>query len=378
MKITCQSLRLLYWMLLIAGAGYYLKAAETDHCAICGLELSAKFYLIPDKLTEEKKRVCEPCSQLTSSCFVCGLPVKTNFTELSDGRFLCARDGQTAVLDDQVAEHLVVQVKDALDRMFSRFVAFPETNVSTAVIDRIHLQTLFKFPGHDYNCPNVLGYIQSHTNHGHIRYVISLLSGLPEAQLKAVIAHEYSHAWVFENVSARRQKALDPDAHEGFCELIAYLLMEAQGETEQKELLLRNHYTRGQLDLFIEAERRFGFNEVVDWMKYGADALVSKDDLYRIRILDVPEPEPARALAGKSSAPSRPVAPAHLALKGIIWVKGSPLALINDQTFAAQEQHNVRLGDTKELIRCLGITQDAVRVLIVRSGKMQELALPDR
>ena len=40
--------------------------------------------------------------------------------------------------------------------------------------------------------------------------------------------------------------------------------MDAEQESEQKKMILRNHYTRGQIDLFIEAERRYGLNDVVD------------------------------------------------------------------------------------------------------------------
>jgi hypothetical protein len=349
---------------------------EVDRCAICGQELLERSYTVTDKLTEEKKRICGSCAELPHDCFICGLPVKDVFTELPDGRFLCARDGKTAILDEQAAELLVAQVKDALDRLFSRFLTFPETNVVTRVVDRVNLLELFKIPGNDYECPNVLGYIQSSTNRSVIKHTISLLGGLPRAQFKSVIAHEYSHAWVFDFVPAARQKALGRDAHEGFCELVAYLLMNSQDESDQMKMIVRNRYTRGQIDFFIEAERRFGFNEIVEWMKYGVDPLLLKDELHKVRHVVMPSPESPQKKTDKFYAATEPLPDApNLVLKGILWAEGRPLALINNQTFAAQEQRRVRVGGTNELVRCLTIGKDTVRVTIVGSGKEEDLTL---
>ena len=63
---------------------------------------------------------------------------------------------------------------------------------------------------------------------------MSLMTGLPLAELKATCAHEYSHAWVGENVPKERRARLGRDAEEGFCELVAYLLMDSQGKKGKK------------------------------------------------------------------------------------------------------------------------------------------------
>src|SRR5262249_1760233 len=143
--------------------------------------------------------------------------------------------------------------------------------------------------------PMVLGYIESETNraptsHSQLRHRISLLSALPRAQFRAVCAHELTHAWMAENLPARRKNTLGHDANEGFCELIAYLLMDSQHEEDQMKVILRNNYTRGQIDLFIAAERQFGFNDVVEWMKYGTDAALNSADLNRVRDIEPPAP----------------------------------------------------------------------------------------
>jgi hypothetical protein len=66
-----------------------------------------------------------------------------------------------------------------------------------------------------------------------------------------------------------------------------------------------------------------------------------------------------------------------LTLKGITFGGGKPLAIINDHTFSVNELASVRLGSTNVAIRCLAIGKDRVRILIVPTGREQDLALPE-
>jgi len=332
-------------------------------------------YIVVDKVTEEKKHICIDCSKLPHDCFICGLPVKHDFTELPDGRVLCARDAKNAVLDDDEAKKICDDVKEALDRLFARFITFPGTNIESSIVDRVSLQALFKVPGNDYECPNILGYTQSRTNFNRSVHQISLMSGLPLAELRSVCAHELSHAWVFENVPGARKRTLSRDSHEAFCELVAYKLMSSEDDEEQKAHIRRNHYTRGQIDLFIEADDRFGFNDIIDWMKFGVDSALHGDDLGRVRNVEIPsaksrKPAPSPVYA-RVPAPSN-----SLVLKGITWNQSRPLAVINDRTFAPKEMGGIRLGQTNAVIRCLSITETTVRIQFVSSGEERELKLP--
>jgi len=355
----------------------HLRAAPVSNkCAICGNDIGEVTYIVVDKVTEEKKHICLDCSKLPHDCFICGLPVKRDFTELPDGRVLCARDAKDAVLDDDEAKKICDDVKEALDRLFARFVTFPGTNVETSVVDRVNLQALFKVPGNDYECPNILGYTQSRTNFNRCVHQISLMSGLPRAELKSVCAHELSHAWVFENVPGARKRTLGRDAHEAFCELVAYKLMTSDEDEVQKAHIRRNHYTRGQIDLFIDADDRYGFNDIVDWMKYGVDSALHGDDLNRIRNVEIPSARPKKPapLPVYARAPAPPSN--SLVLKGITWNQNRPLAVINDRTFAPREMGGIRLGPTNAVIRCLSISETSVRIQFVSSGEEQELKLP--
>jgi hypothetical protein len=367
-----------YFLMVCLLAGFGLGgplSAWGDMCAICGQPTRGTVYISTDKVTSEKKIVCADCVRLPR-CAICGLPVKDDGLSLPDGRVLCARDARTAVVKADDAERICARTKEDLDRRFSRFTVFP-ANVDVTVIDRIDVDSMFSPGGNDFESPNLLGCIHPDTANGATRYKMNLMTGLPLAELKATCAHEYSHAWVGENVPKERRARLGRDAEEGFCELVAYLLMDSQGEETQKRFILQNHYTRGQIDLFIEAEKRYGFDQVMDWMKYGEAEQLEAGHLDQLRDVKMPL---ARSVSNQTLAyvatnkPATAPARASLKLEGIMW--GSrPTAVINGRSFLASDQNPVKVGGTNVMIRCLGIQKTSVRIQDVDSGKEQELRL---
>ncbi|MGO9476809.1 MAG: protein DA1 [Limisphaerales bacterium] len=367
-----------YFLMVFLLAGFGLTrplAAGEEICAICGRPIQGTVYIVTDKVTNEKKLVCSDCIRLPR-CAICGLPVKEDGLQLPDGRILCARDARTAVVKAGDADRICAQVKDDLDRLFSRFTVFPE-NVDVTVIDRIDVDSMFSPGGNDFESPNLLGCIRPETINHETRYKMKLMTGLPLAELKATCAHEYSHAWVGENVPKERRTRLGRDAEEGFCELVAYLLMDAQQEEAQKKFILQNHYTRGQIDLFIEAEKHYGFDQVLDWMKYGVAAKLEAGHVDRLRDVEMPVTRPVASAPAIYSRTNKPVPVpvlATLKLDGILW--GSrPVAIINGCSFQTNDLNQVKVGGTNVVIRCLGIQKTSVRIQNVSSGKEQELNL---
>ncbi len=363
------------WALLLTTFFCLTLTARGDLCAICGHPIyGGTIYLVTDKVTGEKQEVCADCVKLPS-CYICGLPVKDG-TQLADGRFLCARDARTAVVKADDAERACAQAKDDLDRLFSRFTPFPN-NVDVAVIDRIDVDAMYSPGGNDFESPNLLGCIHPETVNHTTRYKMRLMTGLPVTELKATCAHEYSHAWVGENVPKERRARLGRDAEEGFCELVAYLLMDSQQEEAQKKFILQNHYTRGQVQLFIEAEKRYGFDQILDWMKYGVAGQLEAGHVDQIRDVKMPSAKSVAANPVVYHGANKPVpVPAIIKLDGIMW--GSrPVAIINGRSFFAADQSRVKVGGTNVMIRCLGIEKKSVRIRDVSSGKEQELRLPN-
>jgi hypothetical protein len=221
-----------------------------------------------------------------------------------------------------------------------------------------------------------------------------LMTGLPLAELKATAAHEFSHAWVGDNVSPNRRKLLSRDAEEGFCELVAYLLMDSQNEEAQKKFILQNRYTRGQVELFIQGNNLYGFDQILDWMRYGDTPKLDPDHLDKIR--DVVMPKPGSIAGGPTPVrtPSQPEAsvltttegnqisapiatPAALEtvkLQGIMWGK-TPSAIINSHTVFSGDQFRVAIGSQVLNLRCLEIRKNSVRIENLETGMKQELQL---
>jgi hypothetical protein len=373
--------RYLWIILLLAGFCFGpALSARGDICAVCGRPFSGTIYLVTDKVTGEQKLVCSDCIKLPR-CAICGLPVKDG-TQLPDGRSLCARDAKTVVLKADDARQICDQVKDDLDRLFSRFTVFP-ANVDVSVIDRVDVDSMFITEGNNFESPDLLGCIRPETVNDKTRYKMSLLTGMPLAQLKETCAHEYSHAWVGENVPKERRARLGRDAEEGFCELVGYLLMDSQNEAVERKRVLQNHYTRGQLDLFIEAEKQYGFDQVLDWMKYGVDAQLEAGHVDELRDVKMPSAKPvannpanAPAISINNNATNLPApTPATIKLQGVLW-GNQPVAIINGLSFFAKDQKQVKIGGTNVTLRCLEIGKKTVRIRNVDSGTEQELPLP--
>ena len=367
-------------LLVCLGNVYPPAVAGADFCAICGQPLQGTIYLITDEVTGEKEEVCSNCAFTLPRCYLCGLPIKEGEeTKLPDGRYLCARDARTAVQDAGQIRSTCAEVKDDLDRAFSRFTTFPD-NVDVTVIDRIDVDSMFVTMGHAFESPDLLGCIEPVMTNGVKRYEMSLVIGLPLSELKETCAHEYSHAWVGENVSPERHARISRDSEEGFCEMMGYLLMDNQGEEAEKKRVLENNYTRGQVKLFIAAEQQFGFDEVLDWMRYGVTGRLEEGHLGEIRDVQV-----TPANRPMSEAPAIPVAaaprkspdkgPSTIELEGIIWGK-TPMAIINKHTFAPNDVNQIRLNGTNVTIRCEVIAPRSVRIRELGSGQSQELALP--
>ena len=343
--------------------------AVADNCAICGQPINGRVYLWTDGVTHQQVEVCPTCN-LLPPCFICGLPVKDG-VHLPDGRWLCARDAQSAILDIGGVQRVFGQVHDYMDHLYERFTSFP-TNVDVTVIDGIDAN---QFDGTSFESPDLRGLTEPITTNGVKHYKISLLTGLPLAQLEEVCAHELSHAWVGENVSPGRHARIDRDAEEGFCEMMGYLIMDAMGEEGEKKRVLENAYTRGQVELFIAAEQQYGFDEILDWMQHGVGGRLEEGHLDEVRDVQMPVTRSVVKFESRRALSSRPPpVPSTLELQGIMW--GSmPSAIINGHSFFAGDEAKVPVGQVKVSIQCLGITKTAVDIRNLDSGKEEKLDL---
>ena len=369
-------------LLTFSAAAVFCAAAA--NCRVCETPISGEFYFVKDKARGGKFEVCTNCVNLQSRCFSCSLPIKTGATTLADGRQLCKYCAKDAITEDEEARKVCWDTRDALDKLFARFLTFPRTNLSVTFVDRFTLDSLFKSPGYAQQCTSVFGATRTMIVGGQ-RYIhaISILNGLSQSQLEAVVAHEFAHVWLNENLSQARRQVLSRDAEEGFCELIAYDLMQDRNHEAERNNIKENPYTAGQLEAFLAAEAIHGFNAVLDWVKAGETAKLDAADPDGIRAVREEKTTAAKA----ASAGGLPVYYSHspaaalpdkLTLKNISGPPSRRLAIINDQTLVVNERARMKLATTNTWIRCLEIRTNSVLIQCEETGTKQELFLPEK
>lgn len=343
-----------------------MSFAAGDVCVTCQKEIRFSVYTREDKVSRVRRFLCGDCLGLADTCYLCGVPVLKDFTKLPDGRAICKRDVASVILDDREAAQICDQVKKDLDRQFIRFISVPENNVTLQLMDRVRLQELYKVIGNDFSCPNTLGCTETKTNAGRRVFEISILSGQPREAVMTTCVHEYAHTWIIENVPSARKRKIGKDAVEGFCELLSFLFAEEQGLVVAQTNILANHYTRGQIHLFIAAHRQYGFQDVVDWMKFGEDPLLRRDDLGRVRRL---EERAQPRFIGNNRTTTNPATvatnpppqfPDRIILQGIVWSKTQPMATLNGRNFDLNQEVILQLREGPTTVRCLEIHPTSV------------------
>ncbi len=359
------------------------RAQEVLKCDICGDVIKENYHSMEDLALGGRKNVCQACWKLEERCFICGLPVRDGYQTLQDGRLICERDAKEVIGSEGEAKQICQSVRDDVDRLLTRFMTFPDTNVIVSIVNRFYLENLFKAPGEGQACVSIYGATTSNRLPGkRVVHSVCLLSNLRKARLMAVCAHEYTHAWMGENVTPERTAALDKDTLEAFCELVAYKYMESRQETFEMEAIKRNNYTHGKIDVLLEADANYGFNSVVDWIKSGTDPVLEVASLQRIRAVDgnyVSTTAPAPSALLTLPLAARPVvaAPTTLVLKGISGTGQHRFALINATTFEPMEKGRVRLGQTNVVVRCLEIHNDSVTIQVDGATEKKQLFLRD-
>jgi hypothetical protein len=368
------------WLILLAFA-VAARAADLT-CSVCGKVIQGDYYKLVDQVTGETNNICADCAKL-DRCFACGLPVKDGqATHLVDGRILCARDAKDAVMTEDEAKDICRETVDDLDRLLSRYMTFPEGNVEISIVDKFHLENLFRAPGFHADGSSVYGATASNPlPDGKLLHTIDLLSFLSKSRLMAVCAHEYTHTWMNQNLKPGRQSSLDRDTVEGFCELIAHKYMESRQDSVQMGIIERNDYTKGQVNVLIAADQQYGFNTVLEWMENGEDNRLDMANLDRVRAVQdtpyTPLKSPAAVFAVVPPPPPTKV-PDTLVLKGISGTPEDRFALINNATFEPMEHGPVRVGQTNVLIRCLEIRDNSVVIQVDGSNEKKQLFLQDQ
>ena len=341
-------------------------------CVVCQTNLEGSFYWMTSPLFPERQAVCTACAKLKTTCFICQLPVPPGALRLADGRYLCATHARGAVLLPQEAADVFLEAKREMFHLLRCFGTLPNQNITLRLVDQKEMTRLAAEVRSGHNASQTVGLTSTRGEAGGLSHSICLLSGLSRAGFLAAGAHEYTHAWMNENVPADRK--LDADAVEGFCELMAYKVMSVLHEENEKQLILQNAYTRGQIDTFVEAENTEHFQQVVQWVKSGlGERIRSGPPGHRLSA-----PKTERTLAHGWPAPVPTPVPATLQLRGISGRPGHRLALINNETLQAGDLARVRVGTSNVLVRCLSVETNSALIELMGTGERQALRLRER
>ena len=344
----------------------WATAAVNNRCVVCQRDITERVYLFTNLYAADKQPVCSACAQLDTTCSICMLPVRNGFTKLQDGRLLCDSDAKEAVLTQDALDEIYREVKRDLFRMLAGNV-LPDKNVIVELAGRNDLERLVRiqrFP-HDKNV--TLGVTETRGRAGQFEHQIHILSGLRKSRVAAVCAHEYTHAWLQENVVAGRK--LDTDTIEGFCELVAFKLVSDRNDAAERKVILDNSYTSGQIHSLVKAEDRYRFPEIVKWMKDGVDDKVDLGNTARV-LVRKSDDDPIQV----AWQPAKPTAvPDTLVLRGISGTPQRRFALVNDTTLEKGEQAKVRVGSSNVVVRCVEIADASV--LLTVNGALQPTQL---
>jgi hypothetical protein len=285
----------------------------------------------------------------------------------------------TVVQSEAEAKEICRRVESDVDRLLSRFLTIPAENIQLSMQDRYHMEALFNAPGNENSCVTTFGATGTHPLPGHkFVHTVDLLSYMTKTHLMAVCAHEYTHCWMNETISQERKVSLDRNTLEGFCELVAYKYMESLHETAEMEYMKRNNYTHGKILVLIEADKKYGFGTVMDWLVDGEDTTVDSANLDRIRFMRNQRvvshtPTTTGLIYGTATVPTS--VPDTLVLKGISGAGQHRFALINDATFETMEKGKVRVGKTALTMTCLEIGKDFVTIQVDGAKEKQHLSL---
>ena len=342
--------------------------AADNRCVVCQKNVTQRVYLFTNPYAAGKQPVCGECAQIKTTCSICLLPMRNGFTKLPDGRLLCDHDAKEAVLTQDGLDEIYREVRRDLFRMLAGNV-LPDKNVVVELAGRNELERLVRtqrFP-HEKNV--TLGVTETRGKAGQFEHHISILSGLRKSRVAAVCAHEYTHAWLHENVVAGRK--LDTDTIEGFCELVAFKLMSDRNQAAERKIILDNSYTSGQIHSLVKAEDRYRFPEIVKWMKDGVDDKMDLGNTARV-LVRKNDDDPIQ-VAWQPVKPT--VVPDTLVLRGISGTPQRRFALVNDTTLEKGEQAKVRVGSSNVVVRCVEIADASVVLTVNGAAEQTQLSL---
>lgn len=187
-------------------------------CVVCGNVVSMSFFV--DK---KGNAVCAKHKDIALSCFSCqrfmSPDIDVDGRRYDDDRVMCNECIATAVNDVDDANDIIKDIVWQLE--MSGIEIDPDYELSFVSLEELNKNFDKYMVDHLgvtlYEKKEYLGGLFSSKH-----YAINVLYGLPEAQLREVLAHELMHVWLFKHAPQPQQ----PQLCEGSCQYAAYLILQ--------------------------------------------------------------------------------------------------------------------------------------------------------
>lgn len=349
-------------------------APVSEICLSCQQPIQRTIYTYKSPYYKDRQSFCATCAGLKTTCFTCKLPF-AKFLDLKDGRILCLKDSKTAILSGEEAQNIFNDVKRDVMKLLGGSKNFPDRNITFNLVDYDELQNLSRKRRFPQTHNTLYGLTRSSAaDANEFEHKIDVLSGLTRGQFVGACAHEYGHAWMEENTI--KDRLLDADAIEGFCELLAWKITGDRSEHLERQFIRENDYTRGQIDAFIQADHDYTFYRVMKWVMAGVDPKFMPMNTARVLALAEDPLATANTFAWPPPSAVAPPGPDTLVLKSISGTAKRRFALINGTTLGVNESAKVRLGTSNVVVKCLEIRDASVLIQLAGDVNHTELSLP--
>jgi hypothetical protein len=322
--------------------------------------------------------LCNDCYRIDIRCDVCQLPIKSDYIQTKDGRYICKYEKDDVVIDEPTAKLLYKSAVDSVLYVSGNRMRLhgPEPDVRLFDIDYWNQTGGERKP----NAMRRGGFSQTRSVGNRFTHNVILLSGLPKDELVGVSAHEFTHLWINENRPESRK--LEADTIEGICELMAYKVCERAGFTNQLDRIKKNPYTKGRILDALEADRQIGLGRILIWVKsgrgetlpYDGKALASQPPPRSSRppapVVQKPSPtRPPTAAAG--ATPQQKAAPQKragtgLKLSSIARTARGYRAEINGVQFYQGDLRRVSINGRLANLQCIEVTSRGVMFSVNR------------
>jgi hypothetical protein len=230
------------------------------HCAACNNPITDVYFAYEFS----EGLYCQDCHKNRAKCHVCGVPVGRQYWKYPDGRAVCLKCNERAIIDVNKIEEITYEVQKLLESQLGMNINDPFD---------LHIQALNN--NTFLKAKNVkIGTTQGNVLHGKelglyrrhgSQSEIFLLYGIPIELVYETAAHELAHAWQAENCNLSQSL----ETKEGFAQWVAAQVLKLKGFNRALiKLESRNDHPYGTgYKKFKAVEQNLGKHLVLEYAK---------------------------------------------------------------------------------------------------------------